>query len=120
MTKLLKKDSKKEQRGSKGWKLFCIVLVVLVLAGFLVISFYNEYSYKKLATYLNKTMKNFEIIVENLSTTVSSDVVMLKENIYKCTKNINFLIHRVKILEEKVAKLEAQIELLKCEKKLSE
>lgn len=109
MAKLSKTDWK------TFWQILFIVTAIVVPLGFVVMGIDNACLQGKLSSQLDKTVEYCETVMSDFVTTTSGQIDALDKNVGKCIKNINFLIHRTQILEEKVAKLEAQLEALKCE-----
>lgn len=108
MAKLTKSD----------WKMFRQVLFItafiVIFLGFVVMGIDNARLHNKLSTQFSEMIKHFETIIANLAITTSDQTSMLDKKVNKYVRNVNFLIHRVQILEEKVAKLEAHLETLEC------
>ena len=61
-----------------------------------------------------KTFWQILFITVAIAIVLSSEIESLQKEVVKQGKNINFLIHRDRILQEKIAKLEAQVEALEC------
>lgn len=109
MAKLTKEDWK------TFWQILFVVTAIVVPLGFVIMGVDNAVLKGSLSNQVDAAIQYCDTVVSDLATTTDVQIQSLQKTADKCVKNINFLIHRTQILEEKVAKLEAQLEAHKCE-----
>lgn len=96
------------------WQILFITVAIVIPLGFCIMGVDNAALKGSLSNKVEGAIAHFDTTISDLAIVLSSEIESLQKEVVKQGKNINFLIHRDRILQEKIAKLEAQVEALEC------
>lgn len=100
----------------EDWKtflqIFLVINAVVLPLGFFVMGIDNIVLETSLSSKVEKAIKHFDTTLTSLADTTSKKIESLQKEVINQGKDANFLVHRNKILQEKIAKLEAKVEVL--------